>query len=327
MIRSSVTWVFALLLPVVVGADESRSALAWLNRMSTAAHTLNYEGRFVYEHDGRLMSMQLYHGLEGNEERERLVALNGASREVIRNGGKVTCILPDNGAVVVEDAGPSRFPIRLPGNPKQLDEFYSVRVEGAERIAGNKARKIVMAPRDPYRYGQSVWLDEDTGLLLKAEVKDEKGLVIERLMFTSLKVHERPLPSNMLESQSTGKDLVWYPKQGEKKQTIDPEPAGSWKISTVPAGFREELRREHVLPGERNLAEQHVLSDGLASVSVFVEPANGVRGPSRLLKKGALNAYVRYTQDHKVTVLGDVPVSTVRLIGDGVVPEKEPGRD
>jgi sigma-E factor negative regulatory protein RseB len=318
--RTRSVLIVALLLPAAAWAD---SAIEWLSRMSGAAHGLNYEGTFIYEHAGKLQTMQLYHGTDGKNEQERLVALDGASREVVRTNGKVTCILPDNKAVVVDDAGPGQpLPINVPTRIDQLESFYEARVAGEDRIAGRAARKIVIAPRDDYRYGQHLWLDEKSGLLLKAELRNEKGQVVEQLVFTRVKVHDGPLPIDLLQPQAPGKDLTWYQHDRAEKTPVTP-PASEWVVTALPEGFREELRRSHRLPGIAKPVEHRVFSDGLASVSVFIEAAGEQPTQARSVRRGALNVYSRPADGYKVTVLGDVPPATVHLIGDGVQRKQE----
>jgi sigma-E factor negative regulatory protein RseB len=266
--------------------------------------------------------MQIYHGTDGKTERDRLITLDGASREVVRQDGKVTCILPDHKAVVVDEAGPPPLPFNVPTRVDQLESFYLPKVTGAERIAGHSARKIVLAPRDVYRYGQTLWLDEENGLLLKAELRDENGKVVEQLMFTRLKVYDGPLPPEVLKPQSPAKDLTWYAQDPKAAAAAAPLES-PWTLTELPGGFREEVRRSHAMPGAPTPVEHRVFSDGLASVSVFIEAAKGHKAaPPRNMRKGALNAYTRHMGDYKVTVLGDVPEATVRLIGDGVVAQE-----
>lgn len=313
-----------LLLPASLWA-EPQSAVELLNRMAQAGRTLNYEGTFIYEHAGKLQTMQLYHGTDGKNEQDRLVTLDGAAREVVRKGGKVTCILPNHKPLVVEEAGPTPpLPINIPTNVDQLDSFYAVQVAGSERIAGQRARKLVIAPRDGFRYGQQLWLDEKHGLLLKAQLRDEKGKVVEQLVFTRLAVHDGPLPAELLEPKMPGKDLALDSPE-EKKPLPPPTPVESgWVVTDLPAGFREEMRRNHTLPGGSAPVEHRVYSDGFASVSVFIESSKSSHPEApRNVRKGALNAYTRYVDDYRVTVLGEVPEATVRLMGDGVAAREE----
>jgi len=75
------------------------------------------------------------------------------------------------------------------------------------------------------------------------------------------------------------------------------------------------------------MVEHLVYSDGLAAVSVFIEktdrPAGvGSKGPSRM---GAIHAYSKVMDGEQVTVVGEVPESTVAMIGESVkrLPDSE----
>lgn len=306
-----------LLLPEAMAGDISTlTPRQWLERMSQAAHELNYDGIFVYSHDGHMQTMRIVHGRSEGNERERLLALSGPSREVIRDNDNVTCILPDDNEVVVERTGPGRrLPLDLPERLETLERYYSFTDGGSERIAGHGARKILITPLDRYRYGHALWLHGDQGLLLRAELYNEDGLAVEQLMFTTLQFHDT-LPAALLEPETRGRDVIW---QRDREREDLPSEAEQWSIGELPPGFVLENRRHHFMPGITNSVEHLLFSDGLASVSVFIEPEAegqpGMVGGSRL---GAVNAYTRSLEGYSITVMGEVPSVTARLIADSV---------
>ncbi len=313
-------FVLGLLFPLGVMASPTDDARDWLSRMSRAAHALNYEGTFVYEHMGSMQSMRIFHGADAGGERERLVTLDGASREVIRDNDKVTCILPDDKAVVVDATGPSRpFPLNLPTRLEQLGEYYDAEVGGTDRVAGHTAQKIIIRPRDGYRYGQNVWLEQDTALLLKSELVDEDGKAVERLMFTTLEVHAGALPPSLFEPQNTGADMVWYTRDPEAMADAQASTAQHWRVEKLPPGFRHDVRRFHSVPATLRPVEHLVYSDGLASVSVFIEQQSGENAFTGSSRKGAVHVYAREHDGYSILVIGEVPAATVRLIGDSVM--------
>jgi sigma-E factor negative regulatory protein RseB len=65
---------------------------------------------------------------------------------------------------------------------------------------------------------------------------------------------------------------------------------------------------------------QQVYSDGLAAVSVFIEPLAGRTEPFQpgLSSIGAVNIYTREVASHSVTVLGETPAASVRRIAQSV---------
>ena len=311
-----------LLLPLLASADDGgkQNPQYWLQRMVRATHNLNYQGTFIYEHDSHLQTMRIVHSAGNGGERERLVTLSGPSREVIRNGDTVTCILPDNHSVVVERSHSVRpFPIALPSRLEQLEHYYTMSLQGEERIADLPARHIAIKPRDDYRYGHNIWLDEDSGLLLKAELVDEKGRMVEQLLFTSVEFFDR-VPPRLLEPQTTGKNRYRYKRAQEKDEAVHDT---GWRVVRLPPGFQEEVHRRHYMPSLKAPVEHFVFSDGLASISVFIERhkqgAHNLIGTTRM---GAVNAYGRLVDDHLVTVVGEVPPKTVKLVADSVREEK-----
>ena len=163
-----------LVVPVLVWASDDQTIEMWLQKMHYAAHMLNYTGRFVYQQDKQLTLMSITHAVAKEGEREKLVSLDENGREVIRDGDRVTCILPDSKSVMVEHGTRKvRFPPAFPVNLDQLKGQYTFRIERQDRIAGQQARKIVFQPTDKYRYGHHLWVDEKTGLLLKTQLLDE----------------------------------------------------------------------------------------------------------------------------------------------------------
>lgn len=305
----------ATLAPQVFAADVSLTPRQWLERMSQAAHRLDYDGTFVYSHDGHMQTMRIVHSSRDGTERERLLSLSGPSREVIRDNDRVTCILPDDNAVVEESTGPARrLPIDLPSRLETLERYYNFSDAGSERIAGHDTRKILITPLDRYRYGHALWLHQDKGLLLRSELYNEEGRVVEQLMFTALAFHEQ-LPAGLLEPETRGRDVVW---QRATPQAEWHDGAERWTVGQLPPGFVLENHRHHAMAG--NAQVEHLLfSDGLASVSVFIEP-NSEQGEGLVgsLRLGAINTFSRNHRGYSITVMGEVPLLTAQRIAESV---------
>jgi sigma-E factor negative regulatory protein RseB len=301
--------------PHVAAAD---TVAAWLERMVQAAHQLNYTGTFVYQQGGSLQTMRIIHSADDAGEHERLVSLSGDPREVIREHDKVTCLLPEDSSMVVDHAGPSRsFPIIQPSHIEPLRQYYDFKELGSDRIAGLKARHIAIIPRDQYRYGQNMWLGEDSGLLLRAEVLDEQGQIVEQVMFTSLELHEK-IPPEMLAPQTKNPGQIV--ELGHESESVAlAEGQTRWQVAALPPGFHQDIERLHYLPHKSQPVEHHLYSDGLASVSVFIEKVedgdSGFIGTSRM---GGVNAYGRRMDGYLATVVGEVPPATVKQIAESI---------
>ncbi|GMR03640.1 MAG: MucB/RseB C-terminal domain-containing protein [Gammaproteobacteria bacterium] len=297
------------------------AAHEWLSRINNASRTLNYEGVFVYQYGSQLETMRIVHKVVNGSHQERLVSLNGAAREIIRNDRKVVCYLPDKDSVVVEHrkTEAKSFPAILPTRLRGLDDNYEIRLGKQGRVVGRQVQRIIIKPRDGYRYGYQLWADRETGLLLKADLMDSKGKIIEQFMFTNINVGAA-IPSSALEPQSD-KDMIWYrddeyqaPKSLKHRLTA----------TRLPKGFKLSMQTIRKVPMRNKTAEHFVYSDGLAAVSVFVENQEkgakiGILGPSRM---GAVNAFGTRVNGHQVTVVGQVPAKTVALIGNSVVVER-----
>lgn len=298
-------------------AADGDSAQQWLERLAKAVRERNYEGTFVYRHQGKLETLRIVHRADADGESERLYSLTGAAREIIRDNDKVTCILPDDKAVMVDRRQlVSPFSSLVPPDISGLRGNYHLELLGADRIAERAARQVAVSPRDRYRYGYRLWIDVATGLLLRADLLDETGQAVEQLMFTELHTPDF-IPTSALEPTISGEGFTWYREATQAQAPAgEPEPS-RWQIDGLPPGFELVLHEMRALPGKQQPVEHMLYSDGLASVSVYLEANHGepFSGLSRL---GALNAYGRVVAGHQVTVVGEVPAATVSQVGESI---------
>ena len=296
-------------------ADEARE---WLSKMSSAIRNLDYEGTFVYVHGSTLEALSIVHSRTAVGESERLFSLVGAAREILREDDLLTCILPDDEAVVVEKTRPRKYlPAGLLELNQRLSEYYDFRVIGSDRMTGRPATVIAVIPRDPYRYGYRLWLDDETALLLKSDMVNDEGKALEQVMFTSLKVMDR-VPEEHLKPVSLEEGFKWFRGEemtNEHKASHVP----GWKVTRLPGGFRMIANSEHNLAMGRQPVEHLVYTDGLSSVSVFIEKPDTendeMKGVSYM---GAVNAYGTMVAGYQVTVVCEVPEAAVMMIGDSV---------
>ncbi len=309
----------SLALPAFPADNE---ALQQLERMSKASHTLDYEGTFVYLHGGHVQSVRIVHGVDAKGEHERLVTLSGKSREVIRDNDEVKCFLPDDRIVQVDKAG-RNLALTMIKTPEveRISQFYQIDIKGHERVAGRVATHVVLTPRDNFRYQRSYWIDDEAGLMLRADIVDERGKLIEQMMFTSLTMLDA-MPKKDLVPENAVKDFVVIKPAETQSQPPDQESA-RWEASALPPGFELEMLRHLTMRGKNGQLEHHVYSDGLASVSVFVEPA-GYKEKEFLghSRRGSVNAFARRAGDTRVVVVGEVPPQTVEHIADAMRPRQ-----
>ncbi len=319
MINKFVSSIALLFISFVAIADHPKDDVEkWLAKMHHAAHMLNYEGKFVYGENNKLTSMQIIHSVDNKGEFERLISLDGSGREVIRSGDTVTCILPDKKSVVVDKSRPdTEFPPTFPLKVEELSKYYSFHFGKDGMVAGRSAVKLMIKPKDKYRYSHTLWIDANTGLLLKDHLIGKNGAIVEQFMFTEINYPDSIKVDRKL-TNSKNKKFTWYEAKDfkPKKETSKNM---SWKVMEVPAGFVPGVQRHHNMTVSAMPVEHFMYSDGLSSISIFVEKkmksSKNLVGSSTM---GAINAYGREVGEYHVTVVGEVPHATVKMIGDSV---------
>ena len=309
-----------LLLGVVLlltgpGARAGEEAEQWLMRMAEAMRVQAYEGTLVYEHGDRLDAMEIVHGYIDGEEYERLRVLNGEPFEIIRQGDRVTCVWPATRELRVDQRPGDLFAPRPPRDLRSLPGQYRAQLGEETRVAGRGARVLRIHAGDRFRYGYRMWIDRRTGLLLRSDLLDVEGTVHERIMFTEI----RPLSGvdrARFEPSLEGQQYRRHDgAPGASKRLADP----AWAIGDLPPGFRLVSHRSEAMPPHGQAVQHSVFTDGLASVSVFVEPAETDAMPLRgLSRMGAIHAWGRTLEGHQITAVGEVPAATVRRIARSV---------
>ena len=304
-------------------ADERGDVRGLLDRMVRASRSLDYVGTFVYRNGSMIQSMKIIHRADTDGSRERLVALSGAAREVIRDGRRVTCILPDDRIVVITKRRPGRLYPSTVFDPEtaigsDVAEFYSLSSDGVERVADREADVIDVRPKDRYRYGFRLAVDRQTGLLLKSELLDDSGTAVEQIVYTHLELPDS-IPDEALEPRISDTGF-------RRHETVVPAGAGStartqeWTIGWLPAGFRmTDESYDPIQPGH-DPVDHRVYSDGLASLSIFIE--RGLDAGDRLEGRtsvGAVNAFSRIVDEFQLSVVGEVPRITVETVAASIV--------
>ncbi|MBU2709700.1 MucB/RseB C-terminal domain-containing protein [Zooshikella harenae] len=307
---------------VSAAANEDRTALDWLQAMVNATQQLNYEGQFVYEHSRGLTTMSIAHAYQDGQVRERLVYLDGPHREVIRYGRKVMCVTPKNEVIRFDHQGsPIPFSQAFQKNLSKIASLYSLQQDGHDRVANRSAVVINVLPNDQHRYGYRLWLDQDTALLLKSVLLDNKGKLLERLQFTSLQtgkpIAEERLVSS-LSDENTVEQIISTQSVNEQSKTQQ-----SWRVSWVPDGFELSRHDERKHSGYGMTVASLMFSDGLSAFSVFVEQGDERSAAQQALsRRGAMTAISRMLKYKKgiflVTVVGEVPEKTAEKIAVSV---------
>jgi sigma-E factor negative regulatory protein RseB len=285
----------------------------WLARTDEALSNRNYEGVFVHEHAGETETLRVIHRVDGEGISERLLSMDGSGREFIRKGEQLICYLPDQHVVLVEKAPDAALLLTgLPRIDASAAGQYGITELPRTHVSGRDARLIEIAPTDQLRYGYRVWIDEGTAMPLKTQLRDSHGGVLEQIIFTSLRMLAH-IPKAELEPAVDAHGYRWIRRESEP---VDSSALTvSWEANTLPAGFHMTASARQMLPS--GPVEHLVFSDGLASVSVFVEMGRAGAGAAHdddSATLGTSSAYSTVAKGYRVTAVGEVPPETVRVI-------------
>jgi sigma-E factor negative regulatory protein RseB len=308
-----------LLAACLLAAPASRAAddgAAWLERMSKALSTASYVGEFELQGRGYSERMQIVHCVRDGRVSERLVSLSGPGRELVRDGDEVTAYLPDKKLAVIERRaqGDGLLGV-LPRFGAELDQWYEVRLEDrAPELNGRPAAVVSVRPRDGFRFGHRLWIDEATGMPVRTELLDESGNVVERLRFTRLELRS-DIPDSRLQPGVDKTKFQWV-----RQAAHAPGEAAAWVVREPPPGFRLSASSVKDIAGVSSPVSQLVLSDGLASVSVFIHaPPAGGEAAEGSGRAGAASTLSTMVEGQQVTAVGEVPPQTLRAIVGGIV--------
>ncbi|MCB5191676.1 MucB/RseB C-terminal domain-containing protein [Methylobacillus arboreus] len=306
---------FLLATPIVVVHAESEDPWLVLKKAAQAAHDLSYAGVFIYQSGENVKSVQITHTNSGQGEYARVVVLDGTPREMLSQGSDVVIFSPKNEKVIMEKRrAHNLFPAVLPVDIEHLKASYQARIGGTERVAGRDGRVVFLDPRDSLRYAYKFWADREYGLLLKSLMLNEQKQMLEKMAFSQV---------NMLEDQG----MDWFhPNVDHSKHYIleeaNAQPAqesSGWTVGALPAGYRKVEQVTRLVPGKTAPVTQVIFTDGLASVSLFIEPlSKGIRPKIGQTSKGATNFYANVSKGHQILVVGEVPAATVAQIGSAV---------
>ncbi len=281
-----------------------QEALRWLDRMSHSLREISYRGVFTYQHGGAVQAMRISHYSDGNVEHEEMTRLTGADARVVRTEHPLDCIHPGHRLVRIGQI------YRGEGEDCGIARHYQLQMAGSGRIAGRDAVVINVLPRDIYRYGYQMAIDDETGLLLKTQTVAQDGRVLERFQFADIEIGK-------VDTKGTQVEVIHEAAHahGGGREAL---PAGmpGWSIGWLPGGFM-------LTDAVEGTGHNKTYTDGLANFSVFVEPMPDLEETGAgMARQGGTTAYTRGMviagRPALVTVLGEVPVNTARRVADSV---------
>ena len=311
-------------------ATEARSLNDWLMRMHQAASNRSYVGTFVVSAGGNMSSAKIWHVCEGAQQVERVETLTGAPRSVFRHNDEVVTFMPEHKLARSEKRESlGLFPELFQSADSRVADFYQFRQEGAGRVAGVDADIVVLSPRDGLRFGYRVWTERRNGLVVKLQTLDADGKVVEQAAFSELEL-DVPVKMDKL-IQMMGKVQGYRLEKPVLVKTT--ASAEGWALKAPVAGFNpmscyrrpaSALAAAGAAPAEAAEGPlQWIFSDGLASVSIFVEPYDRQRHVREAsLAMGATHTLTRQLEAYWVTLVGEVPIATLQLFARGLERKK-----
>ena len=319
MLRTLIFALFALLSAHAYAGDD-----AWflLQKSAHAARELNYQGVFVYQNGKQTRSVQITHMNNAGQELTRNVVLDNSltsgkttePREVYSQGKDIVIFKPQNQKMVIEKRrGQNLFPAMLPTDLVIIKSSYTARLGALEYVAGREAQVVDLVPNDAFRYSYKIWADTEYGLLLKMTLIDSKNQTLEQIEFNQL---------SMLNSH----DENWFKPTIDVKKSYVMEDAttvnrisNDWIVTELPVGYAKVDHRALVVSGKSAPVDQIIFSDGIASVSLFIEPlSKGKRPKMGHMQIGSTNICANVINGYQVTVVGEVPAATVMQIAKAV---------
>lgn len=296
------------------GQLRAESVEQWLVRMDHAVASISYRGTLVSTGSNRIDTMRVLHRVDDQGVRERIYALDGPPREILRNRDQVRRLVSGQASLIVDNPFPTSLLPRIPlGEILGPGSVYRARLTGTGRVAARKARIIEILPQDQYRYGRRLWLDADTGMLLRSLVFAPDGEIVEKLSFVEIEIgasiSDSELESDLENPSQVTRYQIGNAGDGEVASSKTP----LWLPESLPKGFRLTSVGHGGSEGQRY--EHLLFSDGLSSFSIYVEFERSAGISEQTEARGAMHIYTGSIDGNLVTVVGEVPAPTVRLIG------------
>lgn len=291
----------------------------WLQRMHDAARDRSYIGTYVVASGGVMSIAKIWHVCEGGQQVERIDSLSGPARSIFRHNDKVVTFVPADRVVRTEThEGGGLFPELLQSTDRRIADHYALKPQGNERVAGMQSEVVLLSPYDKLRFAYRVWTEPKRGVVVKLQTLDPDGKVLEQAAFSELQL-DAPLKMESL-MQMMDKLDGWRVEQPALVKTS--ASAEGWAMKAAVPGFRSvSFYKRPISPGSGSTIApvQWNFSDGLASVSLFVEPLDGQRRTGEAsLSLGATQTLTRPAGAYLITAIGEVPVATLRLFSNGL---------
>lgn len=290
---------------------SGRSVTEWLTRMHEASRARAYMGTLVVTAGSNMSASRIWHICDGQQQMERVDTLTGTPKTTVRRNSEVVTFVPESKVAWVEKRESlGLFPelLRTPSN--LIPGFYGVSEQGTERVAGHLADVVHILPKDNLRFGYRIWSEQKTGLVVKMQTLADQGAVLEQVAFTELQL-DAPVRMDKLKRMMDDTKGYELHRPVLRKTTPDAE---GWRLREPVPGFLPMSCHTRAAEGQAAGVGpvQWVFSDGLASVSLFIEPFDPARHTSeKVAVMGATHSLTRRVGQHWLTAMGEVPQPTL----------------
>ena len=295
-----------------VSAIDNDQAKTWLQRLSLSLNELNFNTSFVVVKNNHAEPYHWFHGVvEDGNELEILALLNGPRRDILRKGNVVSYIEPEFPPYSVNSdyiTGP--IPAIFRKDMAALEPSYNFISVGRSRVLGRAAQLIRVVSKDDNRHGHWLWLDQESGLLLKMAVITRKGQLLEQVQFTHLEITDSPAESLNQLNVAELPAIVDLPESQIEEF--------SWSVDWLPEGFKQLKLDRHRIAQTKQPVEFMLFSDGLIDVSVYVGKSQDNQRAVDFAMDGATVVLNQVVDGFEVSVVGKVPSKTAKLIADSV---------
>ena len=330
-----------LLVVFAVFADDD-DPRRWLDDMNRAFSDLSYDGIFSYYSGQELATLRIVHMVIDGEQRERLVHLNGAPREILRHGEEVVCVVEPGDALLAlgETIPVGPFAGAFIRSYNRISDYYGLSFFGDDRVADRPAVRLSIKPLDAHRYGYRLWLDRETRLLLRSELIDVEGDRLEIFQFNQISLGDRVDPEALEPETRDGAQVSHLTLATKQAQPLEKQ-ALAWEPGWLPDGFAMMVADVRPTPDSTRTVSRMMYSDGLAAFSLFIEDLPETEAVSMESRNGATVAVSHRVRQadvgssdvasadteaasaelaHLVTVVGEIPIETAHRIARSIRP-------
>ncbi|CUA82958.1 MucB/RseB C-terminal domain-containing protein [Pseudidiomarina woesei] len=310
-------WFAAFASFAVPAQTDERAELAanlgqqWFNRMADALRHLDFEATLVQAQGHRVQPLVWFHGsYDHDTDLELLIYLNGADMRVLRIGEQ-SYYYSAGGAHAYTLQSNVTFGLIPPAfynSFSKISQHYQIIASGGMRVTGRNAQYLRLISRDNHRYHYDLWVDRETGMLLKLQMMTPQGEVLEQLQLTSFLVtNELPEPLIDLGNFQQPPRMYGNNDTTPVKFALQPD----W----LPDGFKQRIATHRAVHDTRLPTDYYLYSDGLTEISVYITESQLQKLPSLALQGPDSMVNLR-VNGYAVTVVGKVPAETLHLIAE-----------